>query len=432
MNIITQLLYQLNEDVDISQITTKIIPQYIPKEKWSKAFNDIIERHGKSKFNNLTIDDMFKDPSEGWFFHYSKYKNKYFESQYSFQFVVGFKFENLNIKAIYDDDITWNNGNFMVDSINKQIIIEKTWTRERLAAGHIEDIDEVKTALSIALKLHPEIIDYKFNYPRMGLKKVSDVLNISSVGEGDSDIIVFWGTTEDGLRIANKSKYENITCWFDTVLAKGEIKVYQYNNPVETGRAVVKLKFNSNDKRLIKNNDGSIGVSYITKSDIVSYKASKDFDINKEILYKKFDKYKFLKELNIQVYKVDDWEDFKSNYPKEYKDHRGYKENFRKNNSIYRVVNNDVAFFAAPSNVSDDEIIFSLCIVEPDIFMLRNFNLISFDSDEAHKTITQFILNKNINSIINILIKNIFEDRVYKIEKLDQFIERVEEFLSKG
>jgi len=431
MNIIAKLISQLNESIDISKIPTRVIPEFIPKEKWQLAFNDITERHGKSKFGSMTVNDMFKDSSNGWFFHYSSYKNKYFEGQYSFQFVQTFGFKDLRVKNIVSDsDVSWNHGNFMVDSINKQIVIEKAWMRDRLAPGQIENMDEVKIALSIAANLHPEIINYKFSYPRMGLKKVSDVLNISSIGEGDSDIFMFWGTTEDGLRIANKSKRENITCWFDTKLAKGEIRVYQSQHPAETGEAIVKLKFKSNDNRLTKNRDGSVDVTFITKSDIVSYKTSKDFDINKKILYKKFDKYKFLEDF--PIYKVDDWENFKSNYQNGYKSFKGkWKNNFIKMDYIYEVVNNEQVFLATTSEISDNEIIFSLCRRNPNIFSLRSLNIVDW-SDE-HEIISEFILNKNINLIIKIFFDNLFADQYKgKENHINIFIERIQEFLLKG
>lgn len=434
---IERFLEILKEEIDISGIPIKVVPQFISKDKWSLAFDDIVKRHGRSKFGSMTVSDMFKEPSEGWFFHYSRYKNKYLEGQYSFQFVQTFGFEkNLKIKNIItDSDVSWNNGNFIVDSINKQIVIEKGWSGERLAAGHIEDMDEVKTALSIASKLHPEIIDYKFNYPRMGLKKVSDALSVSSIGEVESEIFVFWGTTEDGLKIANKSKYENITCWFDTSLAKGEIRVSQYKNPAEVGKAIVKLKFKANDKRLTKNPDGSVKVSYITKSDIVSYKASENFNINEEIMYKKYEKYSFLEESGAKIYIVSDLESFQSNYPEEYKNGKRFRKNFNKREFIYEVSNGDTGFFAAPSDVSDEQIVFSLCMIDPNLFSLRELDLVDYDN--AKEMITEFILNRNLNSVIKIFFENVFQNRYErdferKKEYIDKFIKRTKEFMDKA
>jgi len=409
------LLSQLNEVVDISKIPTKVVSQFIPKEKWNEAFVDILQRHGRSKFGSMTVSDMFKDPSEGWFFHYS---DKYFEGQYSFQFVQTFGFkENLKIKNIVtDEDVSWNNGNFMVDSINKQVIIEKAWSRDRLITGHIEDMDEVKIALSIAVNRHPEIIDYKFNYPRMGLKKVSDALNVSSVGDSDSDIMVFWGTTEDGLRIAHQSKYENITCWFDSILAKGEIRSHIYDNPIEKGEAIVKLQFKSNDKRLKKNIDGSIEVSFITKNDIVSYKTSKNFDINKKIpLYKKYNEYSFLKYTNIYI--VKDLEEFKSNY-----------SHFIKQYFIYEV-RDDNPFFIVEDSISNDQIMFSLCMIDSEIFSLRRLNLINWKNDE--KILEEFFLNRNFNYIFKTFFDNLFGNNYKEFDDVNNFIDRIGEFLSK-
>lgn len=434
---ITNFLEILKEEIDISGISISVVKQFIPKEKWNAAFQNILKRHGMSKFGKLTVSDMFKDPSEGWFFHYSKYRNKYFEGQYSFQFVQTFSFDkNLDIKNVVSDkDVSWNNGNFMVDSINKQIVIEKAWRRNTLGPGQIENLDEVKTALTIVTKLHPELINYKFNYPRMKLKFVSDVLKA-----GEDELFLFWDATNESLKQAYQSKYSDVVCWFDSKLAKGEIRDQRYRNPIESGSVVVKLKFDPSDTRLTKKSNGSFKVEYISKEDIVSYKAPENFDINEDVNYSKFIKFKFLEEYGVSIYTTKNLEKLKRSHPSYIEQSHGRHSRpvqnfirFPENSYLYRCFNEDgIKFFVAEEGTTDREIIYSLLLVDPDLFFLSRLNVTSFDREESEKIINEFILQNKLGSVVKIIIKNIIENRLaLSTGDVPSFCERVGEYIEK-
>lgn len=423
----------LKEEIDISGISITKIKQFIPKEKWNAAYNNILKRYGKSFFRRMTISDMFKDPSEGWFFHYSKHNNKYFEGQYSFQFVQTFEFDkNLKINNVLSDkDVTWNSGNFMVDSINKQIIIERVWSGNTLVTGQIEDLDEIKTALTIAIKIHPELINYKFNYPRMKLKFVSDVLN-----DGEDDLYLYWAATNETLKQAYQSKYLNTICWVDPKLAKKEIKIQKFENPIDPKGFLVKLKFNSKDSRLMKNFDGSFTIKYITKDDIISYNAPKDFNINEEILYYKFNKFKFLEENGIYIYITKNLEKLKQLYSPYYIEKSGYKFqnfiHFPESSYLYRCFNEEgVRFFVAEEGITDREIIYSILLIKPNLFFLESLNIISDDTKESEKFINKFILQNKLDSAFKIIIKNIYENDLLDSRRISLFCERLEEYIKK-
>jgi len=140
-----------------------------------------------------------------------------------------------------------------------------------------------------------------------------------------------------------------------------------------------------------------------------------------------------LEEYGAVLYITKDLDKLKQNYPEsiEHSRKNHWVKNFKPYNYVYECYSDDGnRFFVAEEKVSDREIVYSLCMIDPNLFSLRDLDILSYDSEDTEKKIKEFILNKNLNMILEILFKNIFGYGVREKYVL-VFIERVKEFITK-
>jgi len=183
---LTEALKSKREPDKSKKVELKIPQLDIPK--WLKN----LKHNRESKFKKLPDTNLYKDPSDGFFFNYNFENNFYFESNASFSFITGTTPRqgerhmwnyppHRDLKKVTHSNYTSNDLNFMIDKRMKKISLEKVWggeTGNKIVAGRMTRPEQTRDAIKAAIHHHPELKNYTFVPTK---QKVSDYIKAGAV-----------------------------------------------------------------------------------------------------------------------------------------------------------------------------------------------------------------------------------------------------------
>jgi len=175
MDFLNVLAEALKSERDTSQAEKAIVD--VPQLEKTKRIENV--KDGREvRFKKVTDDQLFLDPSDGFFFRYNAKDNFYLESNASFSFIIGANPKRSkgisrygkpahahDLKQITHEKYGYGVLNFRVDKRTKKVHMEKIWGGERgtkVVPNTITDPEVVKDALKVAAREHSELNKYTF------------------------------------------------------------------------------------------------------------------------------------------------------------------------------------------------------------------------------------------------------------------------------